>query len=459
MKRHRDRALSVLCTCCLFSALSFATENNPKRPPILPIKVEANEKLSLNFQNIDVRDAIVALAEFSGLNIVMSDAVIGHISLRLTQVSWQQALDLLMQMSRLEARKTGNIVQIATQEEWLKHDKHLFEAAHQRRSWGESGAETFALRYRQIDDVKKLLENGRILSERGRLLTDTQTNILSIDDTPTTRQTVRDFLQWIDVPIKQVMIEAQIVEASDNFSRDLGMKLDSVKIRNPSHPIPPPPPPPPHRSSRAPWPGKTPPLPQGELSLPININLPIAHPYATIGALFKASASTLIHLELQAMQAEDRGKVISSPRLLVADRTEALIEEGSEIPYTYATKRDTIATAFKKAVLSLRVKPHISPENTIWLDIDINKDSPNFRQHVGGAPTVDTKHVKTQVKIEDGGTVVIGGIYIDEYSLVENKVPFLSDVPVLGLLFQSSQTKKNRRELLVFITPTIVTNE
>jgi len=408
------------------------------------------QRLSLNFQNMDVRAALHALAEYAEVNMVISDTVKGQISLLVHDVTWDQALEMVLQSKELEQQRSGKIIRITRHEDSLASDKRRFDATQQRLGFQAFKTETFPLCHRQVADIKKLFSESKILSERGHLLADTATNTLFISDLPEHINRIRSILTAADQPTKQVMIEARIVEAHDNFSRDLGVKLNFARFRDmptmseQRHLLP----------SR-----KTLSTADHDLQgLPAGVNLPIPSPFGSIAALFKASASTLINLELQAMQAENRGQVISSPRLLTADRTEATIEEGSEIPYTHTTSRGATSTLFKKAALRLKVTPQISQDNNIWIEIEINKDSANFSQRVGDAPSVNTKHIHTRVQIENGGTVVLGGIFIDDSSKIDNKVPMLGDLPLVGFLFRSQQIKQLRRELLVFITPSVINN-
>jgi type IV pilus assembly protein PilQ len=402
------------------------------------------ERLSLNFQNIEVRAALHALAEFSEQNMVISDSVTGQINLRLHDVSWRQALELILRARGLEQQVNDGVIHIGRADEWLANDKQRFEAEQQRRVLQPSGAASFTLRHRQAEDIKKLLDEGRLLTERGALTVDSSTNTLLLNDTPDTAARIRELLAQIDTPVKQVMIEARIVEANDHFSRHLGVKLGFARVRDLS-----------------PWTteklGQGLPTSTSTGDIAAGVNLPAVRPFGTISALFRPSASSLIALELQAMQTEDQGQVISSPRLLTADQTEATIEEGSEIPYPLKSRRGITSTAFKKAMLSLKVKPQVAPDNkSLWLEIEISKDSPNFNQHIDGAPTVDSKRIRTRVRVENGGTVVLGGIYIDEQSQGMSKVPLLGDAPLIGFLFRSKQNRQQRRELLVFITPRVI---
>jgi len=422
--------------------------NTPIRPP------PKSGRLSLNFQNIEVRNVLQVIAEFTGLNIVASDSVGGTITLRLHDVPWEQALAQILKSKHLEARRDGNVIQIAPREEWLARDKQQLESKQQLAALEPLRAESFVLHYKSVEDIQRVLdtpksgEGGRrqgLLSERGSLLIDPKSNTLIVHDTPAVLDKLRDLLARLDRPVRQVLIEARIVEAGDNFQRDLGVKLAFARrggdtaVNNTLG------------TAALTGTDTTNPIPFGP-----SVNLPAGlHNAATIATVFRG-ASTIIGLELSALQAEDKGKIISSPRVLTADRTEASIEEGTEIPYQEATSSGATSVSFKKAVLSLKVKPQITPNRHIIMDLQVNKDTPNHKLIVGGTPAVDTKRIQTQVQVEDGDTIVIGGIYVEEQSEIANKVPYLGDLPVLGALFSNSSRRNNRRELLIFITPRIV---
>jgi type IV pilus assembly protein PilQ len=408
-------------------------------PSALAGKAVDKNRLTMNFQNIDVRTALYALGKYAGADMMISDAVKGQISLLLHDVSWQQGLELIMQSTGLEQKMHGRVIYITRKEDALAHDKQGFDAVVQRQGFQAAHTVAFALQHRQAADIRKLIEEGKMLSGRGQLLADASTNTLFVSDLPQHTEQILQVIRLADIAIRQVLIEARIVEANDNFSREIGARLHFASVHGaPDREI-----------------GSSSENPGNQLSG--GIKLPIAGYYGNIAALFRASAGMLINLELQAMQSENRGQVVSSPRLLTTDRTEASIEEGTEIPYTHAVSRNTSSTLFKKAALSLKVTPRIAPGGkTIWLAIDINKDSPKFGKNVGDAPSVSTKHIHTQVQVENGGTVVLGGIYIEDNSQIDNKVPWLGDIPWLGKLFSRQQTHKQRRELLIFITPRIL---
>lgn len=423
--------------------------------------VYKGDKLSLNFQNIEVRTVLQVLAEFTGLNIVTSDSVTGNITLRLKDVPWDQALDLILQTKGLDQRRNGNIIQIAPRDELLSRDKQLQEARQQLATLEPLRSETFVLRYRSAEDFKKVLNGDNtegkkqsILSDRGSVLIDPKTNTLIVNDIGSVIDKIRDIITKTDIPVKQVLIEARIVEATDNWERDLGVKLAYERIgstgiisgggltnaiNNANGRIPP------VQSAT-----------QNPYTVTPGINLPIANPAGSLTALYGVGKSAIIGLELQALQAEDKGRVISSPRVMTSDRQEATVEQGQEIPYQEASSSGATSVSFKKAVLSLIVKPQITPDNHVLLDIKVNKDSANFQQTVNGTPSLNTEKIETQVLVDNGGTVVIGGIYQQQLSDIVNKVPLLGDIPVLGALFRSSQKINKRSELLIFITPKVI---
>lgn len=455
--------------------IQVAPTGKPGMPPTTGIPAKSlarnSERLSLNFQNIDIRNLLQVIAEFSGTNIVVSDSVSGAITLHVKDVPWETALDLILQSRDLDQRRIGSIIRIAPREELANHDKQALETQQQINSLVPLQSETFVLRYRSAEDFRKILDDrasgggkgGSVLSERGSVMFDPKTNTLIVNDIPAVIDTIRSLVKKTDIPVRQVLIEARIIEATDNFSRDLGVKLDfarynggvqlggsleNVTANNNTANL--------NRFNRA---TQTTPTAPGAIVLAPGVNLPITAPYNSVAALFKAGASAVIGLELQAMQVENKGKVISSPHVLTSDRTEAHIEEGQEIPYQSDSSSGTTTSTkveFKKAVLSLKVTPQISPDNTVLMNIDLTKDSANFSQMVQGTPSIDTKKINTQVLIENGGTVVIGGIYVEEQGDLQQKVPFLGDIPVLGHLFRSQQRSNKRRELLVFITPKVI---
>ncbi|MBW8905265.1 MAG: type IV pilus secretin PilQ [Betaproteobacteria bacterium] len=417
------------------------------------------EKLSLNFQNVEVRAVLNVIADFTDLNIITSDTVAGNITLRLKDVPWDQALDIILQTRGLDSRRSGNVIWIAPRDELATREKLALEAQQQISDLEQTRTETFQMNYQKATDVQKLLSDPaqRILSKRGSAVVDTRTNTLFVQDTPSRLEEVRRLLAKIDVPVRQVMIEARIVEANETFSRNLGVRLGYND-----------------RSARSAQGGNlavgaelintgqfaglvqgTPVLngPGLQSSLPANgLNGFNAGQLSFI--LFNSAATRILSLEISALEADGKGKIIASPRVLTADQVEALIEQGTEIPYQQATSSGATSLAFRKANLALKVKPQITPEGNIIMTLDVNKDQPGPVTTFG--VQINTKHVKTEVLVENGGTVVIGGIYEQNDRTDTTKVPLLGDLPLIGWLFKNNSTATGKTELLIFITPRIV---
>lgn len=424
------------------------------------------ERLSLNFQNVDVRSLLQVIADFTNLNIITSDSVQGQITLRLKDVPWDQALDIILQSRGLDMRKNGNVLIVAPREEIATKEKLEFEARNQLSELEPIRTESFVINYQKADDVRRLIsdEKQRLLSKRGSAVVDPRTNQLFVQDTAARLEDVRRLLQKIDVPVQQVLIEARIVEADDTFSQNLGVRFGVARITN-----------------NAAFGGGTGVITSGSgtgtsnpgtglgpsagnitgvgVSSINSVNLP----GATIGGfqpgnfaltLVSNSLSTLLNLEVSALQADGRGKIISSPRVVTADKVKATIEQGTEIPYQQATSSGATSVSFKKAVLKLEVTPQITPEGAVFLDVKVNKDSRG--QDTASGPAINTKNVQTQVLVENGGTVVLGGIYEQEEKTTITKVPFLGDLPVVGNLFRNRTMINDRKELMIFITPRVV---
>src|SRR5450759_3426989 len=416
------------------------------------------EKLTLNFQKIDVREALNVIADFTETNMVISDTVSGNLTLRLKDVPWDQAFDIILQSRGLDMRKIGNVIQVAPREEIAAKEKIDLTSHQEIAELEEMRTESFQISYQKGYAVAAMLTNDkqRMLSKRGSAVVDKRTNIVFVQDTPTYLEAARKLIKQIDVPIRQVMIEARVVVATDDFGKNLGVRLgyqsgDSFRVNgtNINGNI---------GANQAMMPsavgGGAPVLTTMPANLP-NVNLPSA---GTAGAfsmlLFNNSLSKLLSVELTALETDSKGKVISSPRVVTSDQTEASIETGTEIPYQQASSSGATAVAFQNAVLSLSVKPQITPDDNIIMDIKVNKDS--VGQLYSGIPSIDTNKVNTQVLVENGGTVVIGGVYSQTQSNGVSKVPLLGDIPVLGYLFRSTAALDNKSELLVFITPKII---
>jgi type IV pilus assembly protein PilQ len=419
------------------------------------------ERLSLNFQNVDVRSLLQVIADFTNLNIITSDSVQGSITLRLKDVPWDQALDIILQSKGLDMRKNGNVIIVAPREEIASKEKLELEARNQIADLEPLRTENFVVNYQKADDVRRLLvdEKQRLLSKRGSVVVDTRTNQLFVQDTTARLEEVRRLLQRIDIPVPQVMIEARIVEADDRFSQNLGARFGFARITNGE------------------WlnagagstfgpgggggGGNTITINGTTVTNPNFVNLPAGglggFSPATIGlTLFNSSVTRLLNLELSALEADGRGKIISSPRVITADKVKALIEQGTEIPYQAATSSGATQIQFRKAVLKLEVTPQITPEGAIFLDVKVNRDSPSSIATGGAGVAIDTKAVQTQVLVENGGTVVLGGIYEQTERTTTTKVPLLGDIPVVGWLFRNRTRISDRTELMIFITPRVV---
>ncbi|WP_201747312.1 type IV pilus secretin PilQ [Glaciimonas sp. PCH181] len=411
------------------------------------------DKLSLNFQNIEVRAVLQVIADFTGLNIITSDTVSGNLTLRLKDVPWDQALDIVLQAKGLDMRKNGSVVWIAPKDELLTKEKLELEQRALIADLEPLRTESFQLNYQKAEAFKKVFginddgstvgdKKNSILSKRGSAVIDPRTNQLFITDTPTVLENIRTLVTKIDIASRQVLIEARMVEANDGFSRNLGAKLGfgftSANVAAGGQQV--------ASVSGAPTLGQS------------AVNLPASPASGTAGSvaltLFNSAASKFISLELSALEADGQGKIISSPRVVTADQQKALIEQGTEIPYQSATSSGATSVEFKKANLKLEVTPQITPDGNVILTVDVTNDSVGVV--VPGGVSINTKHVQTQVQVENGGTVVIGGIYTQTISNDVNKVPLLGDIPILGYLFKQSAVVNKRTELLIFLTPKVV---
>ena len=421
------------------------------------------EKLSLNFQNVEVRAVLNVIADFTDLNIITSDTVTGNITLRLKDVPWDQALEIILQTRGLDSRRSGNVIWIAPRDELATREKLALEAANQINDLEQTRTEAFQMNYQKAADVQKLLSdpNQRILSKRGSAVVDARTNTLFVQDTPGRLEEVRKLLAKIDVPVRQVMIEARIVEANDSFSKNLGARLgyndragtrilgnDDARFLVSGNVI--------GTGVRL---GQTPDPGTGYFPDGFNVLLPASglnnFPTGQFAlSLFSSSLSQIINIEVSALEADGKGKIIASPRVLTADQVEALIEQGTEVPYQTATSSGATSISFRKAVLSLKVKPQITPDGNVIMTLDITKDV--VGEGTGSFVQINTKHVKTEVLVENGGTVVIGGIYEQNERSDVTKIPLLGDIPYLGRLFRNDSSTSDKTELLVFITPRIV---
>ncbi len=443
----------------------------------------SGEKLSLNFQNIEVRALLQVIADFTNFNVVTSDTVTGNVTLRLKDVPWDQALDIIMQAKGLGVRKSGNVLWIAPKDEINAKEKMDLEAKAQVATLEPLRTQAFQLNYVKAEEIAKGLTGTqssgggsgggstttKILSARGSVLFETRTNQLFVNDIPSKLEEIQQLIAKVDIPVRQVMIEARIVEADDKFGRSLGAKLGAADLRGLQGGVPG------YNiggntqvAVTGTYQGVGEQTKQATLTsqsyVPNTyfVNLPAVDQNGFSAAsvalsLFGAGSNRFLNLELSALEADGRGRIVSSPRVITADQVKALIEQGTELPYLTASSSGATSIAFRKANLKLEVTPQITPEGGIILDVDVNKDSVGIQTSAGYA--IDTKHVQTQVLVENGGTVVIGGIFVQTDRLDEQKVPFLGDIPYVGALFKNSAKTSNKSELLIFLTPKVVSEK
>jgi type IV pilus assembly protein PilQ len=439
----------------------------------------AGEKLSLNFQNIEVRALLQVIADFTNFNVVTSDSVTGNVTLRLKDVPWDQALDIIMQAKGLGLRKSGNVIWIAPKDELAAKEKADLEAKSQIAALEPVRTQSFQLNYTKAEEVAKGLtgqstasgggggaaNTTRILSARGSVMAETRTNQLFVNDTPSKLEEIQTLIAQIDIPVRQVLIEARIVEADDKFGRSLGVRLGGADLRGvrggmPGYNV--------GGDNRvtiggnlnaiAGQTGQTGSVAFSDTQF---VNLPATNqggfsPATLAVSLFGATANRFLNLEISALEADGRGKVVSSPRLITADQIKAMIQQGTRVPFQRATSSGATAIEFVDATLKLEVTPQITPEGSVLLDVEVHKDS--IGAAIAGTFAVNTKSVKTQVLVENGGTVVIGGIFEQTDREDVTKVPFLGDVPYLGNLFKTKTRIVNKTELLIFLTPKVVSD-
>ena len=479
MRQVLHQVLGVVLSCCVLPCSLQAQEHQT---------VYTGAPMSMNFQNIEVRTALQVIADFTGLNVVTSDSVTGSLTLRLQQVPWDQVLDIMAQAKGLSLRRQGNVMWVAPRAEVAAREKLEYESRLATQNLEPLQTRGFALNYAKAADVllqiqgnavmplmtspalsgfgasntfpsfSPLMPSGsRILSIRGSAMAEPRTNQLFVTDIEARLTQVAEMLRQIDIPLRQVMIEARIVQASDTFGQTLGVRLGGMG----------------QGGANNVWgPTNTNVMANANptANLPTNfnitskvldtsgqfVNLPAAGLNGVASAsfavsIFNASKNRFLNLELSALEADGKGKVVSSPRVVTADQSKAVIEQGTELPYQVAAASGATSLAFRKANLKLEVTPHITPEGGIVLALDISKD--NVGQITPAGFAIDTKHIKTQVVVDNGGTVMIGGIYETSEQEDVYKVPFFGDIPVLGYLFKNSRRATSKQELLVFITP------
>jgi len=452
-----------------FEQLAYQSDNmfTVELKPMSKEEIEENrkakfgyigEKLSLNFQDIEIRSVLQLLADFTDLNIVVSDSVQGKLTLRLKNVPWDQALDIILQTKALGKRQAGNVIMIAPAEEIANRERIELEGMKQKTELAPLRTEFFQANYAKAAELATLLqsEKGGLLTERGSVTVDERTNTLLINDTTDQLEEIRALVHRLDVPIRQVLIESRIVIASDDFNKDIGVRWGlNRNTVNPGG------------------------LGDGEgFALSgnangiqdllngdtvdngrFNVNLPGSNAAGSLGvALAKLPFGTLLELELSAMQAEGTGEVISSPRVITANQHEAYIEQGVEIPYLEASSSGATSVSFRKAVLGLTVTPQITPDDRIVMDLKVNKDTVGEIFGAGSlqVPSIDTREVSTQVLVDNGETVVLGGVYEQTILNKVDMVPFFGNLPLIGRLFQHTTNQDDKSELLVFVTPKII---
>jgi len=417
------------------------------------------ERLSLNFQDIPVRAVLQLIADFTSMNIVVSDSVDGNLTLRLKNVPWDQALDIILKAKGLDKRENGNVVLVAPSEEIAAQEKIELEAKQQATELAPLRTAHFQINFAKAADLEKLFkgEGGKgLLSERGQAIIDERTNMLMIKDTDENITEVRRILAQLDVPVRQVLIESRVVIATDDFAKELGVRLGKSSVSSGitagggvsgvsgSGTI-----------TSGTVNGTTEIIRGDDLEVVdrMNVNMPVVGASGSL-ALAIISGGNLLELELSARQAENQSEIVASPRVVTADRNEAFIESGVEIPYETASSSGATTISFKKAVLSIKVKPHITPEDQIIMDLTVNKDA--VGEVYAGIPSIDTREIQTQVLVNNGDTVVLGGIYESNITHELDKVPGLADLPLIGYLFRHSIERDEKAELLIFVTPKIL---
>ncbi len=425
-------------------------------------KVYVGDRLSLNFQDIKVRSVLQLLADFTGLNMVVSDSVGGHITLRLKNVPWDQALDIILEIKGLSMRRNDNVILVAPIEEIAAREKLELESQKQIEELAPLRSEFIQVNYAKAVDLAALLKSkeNKLLSDRGNVTIDERTNSLLVQDTAAKLSELRKLIGSLDVPVRQVLIESRIVIANNDFAKDLGVKLglsgrnqlsttdnilvvggglagDGAATAIMGKPI----------------------ISTGGNNENLLVNLPqtlAAGSGGAINFILGKIGSHLLRLELNAMQQEGKGEIISSPRVITSDQNKAVIKQGVEIPYQQATSSGATTVAFKEAVLQLEVTPHITPDDRVIMDIKVNKDNPDFTRSVLGVPPVDTRSLETSVLVDNGETVVLGGVFERTKSRNVGRVPFFGDLPYVGWAFKQEQVKDQNNELLIFVTPRIL---
>ena len=432
-------------------------ETPSSKSALAPSPLDDLRPISLNFQNVEISTLLQVFAEFTGLNLVATDSVKGQVTVRLTDVPWPQALQIVLQSKGLASRQDGRVLWVAPQHEWAQREKMQLDAQAALDAVSPVQTMSMRLQYARATDVAQRLQGagsgggGRWLSGRGSVLAEPRTNQLFISDLPQRLAEVQKLLAQLDIPVRQVLIEARIVEADDQFGQSLGVRLGAglavpLRVNQRANTLA-------LGAGNADQgagvvTGNQVKLPAGSAGQTLNT------PASFAVSLFNAAADRFINVEISALEADGRGKVVSRPRVVTADQTKALIEQGTELPYQTASASGATSITFRKANLKLEVTPQITPDGSVVLEVDVNRDSVGQVTPAGFA--INTKHVKTQVRVEDGGTVVLGGIYEETDRDNEAKVPGLGDLPGLGWLFKNRDKAQRKSELLIFLTPRVM---
>ena len=416
------------------------------------------ERLSLNFQDIEVRAVLQLIADFTGLNMVASDTVHGNVTLRLKNVPWDQALDIILKSKGLGMRKDGNVILVAPQEEIAAREKLELEASKQIEELAPLSTEFIQVNYAKADELAKLIKakENNLLSARGNVSIDARTNTLIVQDVAASLESIRSMVAKLDIPVRQVLIESRIVNADESFAKDLGVNFGFSK----------------NTGTRGDMSTQSGTLVVGGgqagntdygggtafvtgSNENLMVSLPVAGATGSLKLAYGIIGSYLLQLELSAALAEGRGEDIASPKVITANQREAVIESGVEIPYQQATSSGATSVSFKKAVLALRVTPQITPDDRVLLDLEVNQDT-RGSPDVLGVPPINTRNVSTQVLVDNGETVVLGGVYSQSKNNSLDRVPFFGDLPYVGFLFKRTSETKTKSELLIFVTPKIL---
>ena len=473
-KRFGNGTRMIVTPTGLFEHLAYQSDNifTLELRPLTKVEEEqakkdkfgyTGERLSLNFQDIEVRAVLQLIADFTGFNLVTSDTVTGHVTLRLKNVPWDQAMDLILKTKGLGKRQSGNVIMVAPQEEIAAREKLELESQKQIEELAPLKTEFVQVNYAKAGDLATLLkaEANKLHTVRGNVTVDERTNTLLVQDTAEALTDVRKVVQALDIPVRQVLIESRIVVANEDFSKDLGVRFGYSHINNPKN----------EALTQAgglqsnftsligggingdtKYSGVTSFNTDGKENY--IVDLPVAGPAAAFRWSIGKIGSYLLQLELSALQVEGRGEILASPQVITANQKEAVIESGTEIPYQQASSSGATSVSFKKAVLSLTVTPHITPDDRIIMDLKVNRDS--VGQIFAGVPSIDTNEVQTQVLVENGETVVLGGIMTSTNRNDKTSVPFFGELPYLGHLFKRTSVTNKKQELLIFVTPKIL---